>query len=206
MISSQIYPEFLSYLLLVSNGATPEWAKTAIQVSMWLAVLSQIFLLVPDLLFTIKTRDTRENKWFKWIVWFVCSACWIAYSIFLTWETIPLEEVIGLAISEGANLICLFIIYSIKINNIRLAKKFDLTEKQWCALQNSIHLAKKTLSKPTRKKLKRACKRLTVQEKARLYIDAMKKYNVAKSVRRNVKKNAKKVARSVIKRAKKKKS
>ena len=197
----------INFILLtkVSNSTAPTWANIAIQVSMWLAVASQIFLLVPDLVFTIRTRDTRENKWFKWIVWFVCSAAWIAYSVFLTWEDIPIQEVVGLAVSEGVNLICLFTIYVIKIYNIIMAKKLGLTERQWCALNKAVYVAKKTLPKPIRKKLRIACKNLSSKEKAELYIDALKKYNVKRNIRHSIKHEAKKVAKSVIKSVKKNK-
>ncbi|MCQ3908405.1 MAG: hypothetical protein MJ200_02380 [Mycoplasmoidaceae bacterium] len=57
--------EFLRLLTKVSNNSAPNWAHIAIQVSMWVAVASQIFLLVPDMIFVIRTKDTRENKWFK---------------------------------------------------------------------------------------------------------------------------------------------
>lgn len=196
----------INFILLtkVSNSSAPMWANIAIQVSMWLAVVSQIFLLVPDMFYVIRTKDTRENKWFKWIVWFVCSASWICYSIFLTWENIPISEVVGLAVSEALNLICLFVIYSIKIHNIRMAKKFNLTEAQWCSLLRTVHIAKKTLDKMSRWKLKQACKNLSPKEKAELYIDALKKYRVAAKVKRNISKTAKTVAKSVIKKAKKK--
>lgn len=193
------------YLLTyVSNYETPLWAKIAIQVSMWLAVASQIFLLVPDMLHVIKTRDTRDNKWFKWIVWFVCSACWIAYSVFLTWENIPIGEVVGLAVAEAINLVCLFVIYGIKLHNIRLAKKFGLTEAQWCSLLHTVYIAKKTLSDKVRDKLKLACKDLNKKEKMELYIDALRLYNVARNVKRGIKHTAKKVAKRVIRKAKKK--
>lgn len=196
----------INFILLtkVSNSVAPLWANIAIQVSMWLAVVSQIFLLVPDMLYVIKTKDTRENKWFKWIVWFVCSAAWICYSIFLTWENIPISEVVGLAISEALNLVCLFVIYSIKIHNIRMAKRFNLTESQWCSLLRTVHIAKKTLDKSSRWKLKQACKDLSAKEKAELYIDALKKYRVASKVRKGISKTAKTVAKSVITKAKKK--
>ncbi|MBQ0045418.1 MAG: hypothetical protein KBS35_00815 [Mycoplasma sp.] len=198
--------KIFNLLTLVSNYETPLWAKIAIQVSMWLAVVSQIFLLVPDMMHVIKTKDTRENKWFKWIVWFVCSAGWIAYSVFLTWENIPIMEVVGLAVSEGINLVCLFIIYGIKIYNIVMAKKFDLTEAQWCSLLHTVYIAKKTLSNHTRYKLKKACKDLSTKEKIELYINALRKYNVAKNVKRNIKRTAKKVAKRVIRKAKKKRA
>lgn len=198
--------KIFSLLTIVSNYETPMWAKIGIQVFMWLAVVSQVFLLVPDMIHVIKTRDTRENKWFKWIVWFVCSSCWIAYSVFLTWENIPLGEVIGLAIAELINLVCLFVIYGIKWHNIRMAKKFNLTEAQWCSLLHTVYIAKKTLSEPIRYKLKKACKNLSPKEKIELYINALRLYNVAKNVKRNIKRTAKKVARRVIKTAKRKRA
>lgn len=195
------------YLLTnVSNYETPTWAIIAIQVSMWLAVTSQIFLLVPDTLHVVKTRDTRENKWFKWVVWFVCSACWIAYSIFLTWENIPIGEVVGLAISEAVNLICLFIIYGIKIYNIVMAKKFGLTEAKWCSLLHTVHVAKKSLPPQIRARLKKACKNLSTKEKIELYISSMRKYNIAKDVKLGIRRTAKKIAKRVIRKAKKKRA
>lgn len=197
----------INFILLtkVSNSGAPTWANVAIQVSMWLAVATQIFLLVPDMLLTMRTRDTRENKWGKWVVWFICSAAWIAYTVFLTWEDIPISEVIGLAISEGINLICLFIIYGIKIYNIIIAKKVGLTEKEWCGLNRAVYVAKKTLPREMRRKLRKACKDLSRKEKAELYIDALRKHNVGHNVRHSIRHEAKKVARSVIKKAKKNK-
>ena len=196
--------KFLSLLTNVSNNSVPIWAHGAIQASMWIAVISQIFLLVPDMINVIRTRDTRENRWFKWIVWFVCSAAWICYSMFLIWENIPIEESIGLAVSEGANLICLFIIYGIKIKNIRMAKHLNITEKQWCSLLNSIYVAKKALSKPIKKGLAKACKHLTPKEKFQLYIEVLKTYRVAYKVKRTITKTAKKVAKGIIRTAKQK--
>lgn len=198
--------KIFSLLTIVSNYETPNWAKIAIQVSMWVAVVSQIFLLVPDTVHVIKTKDTRDNKWLKWIVWFVCSSCWIAYSILLTWEDISILEVIGLGISELANLVCLFIIYGVKIYNIAIAKKFELTEAQWCSLLHTVYIAKKTLSKKTRNKLKKACKDLSTKERAELYIDALRKYKVAKNVNSNIRHTAKKVVKRVIKKANKKRA
>lgn len=197
----------INFILLtkVSNSVAPTWANIAIQVSMWIAVATQIFLLVPDMVFTMRTRDTRENKWFKWIVWFICSSAWIAYSVFLTWEDIPVQEIVGLAVAEGFNLISLFIIYGIKIYNIVVAKKLDLTESQWCALNKAVYIAKKTLPRPMRRKLKRACKGLSRKESAELYINALRKHNVKHTVNKNIKREAKKVAKSVIKSAKKNK-
>lgn len=186
----------------VSNYSTPMWAIIAIQVTMWLAVATQIFLLVPDMALVLRTRDTRENKWMKWIVWFACSASWIAYSIFLTWENIPIYEVVGLAVAEFLNLICLFVIYGIKIYNIVIAKRVNLTEKQWCALQHTVYIAKKTLSKKMRRKLRYACRNLSKQEKMQLYINALKKYNVKKTVNHSIKRTAKKVTKRVIHSAK----
>lgn len=196
---------FLSLLTIVSNNVVPEWIRIVIQVSMWVAVASQIFLLVPDLIYTIRTRDTRENKWFKWIVWFVCSACWIIYSVFLIAEDIPISEIVGLAISEGVNLICLFIIYGIKIRNIVIAKRLRITEKQWCALLHTMFIAKKTLSDTTKQRLRKACKNLTIEQRTKLYIKALKKFKVQQQVNKTIKHTATKVAKKVIKAANKKK-
>lgn len=193
-------------LTKVSNITTPLWAYVSIQVTMWLAVVSQIFLLVPDMLHVVKTRDTRDNKWAKWIVWFICSSAWIAYSVLMLWDNIPLEEIIGLGISEAANLVCLFVIYGIKIYNIWAAKKYGLTESRWCALLHTVYIAKKALPKPIRHKLKKACKNLSKREKVELYIDAFREHNVGTKVRHTIKKTAKKVAKTVIKSAKEKRA
>ncbi len=182
------------------------WAFIGIQVSMWLAVVSQIFLLVPDMLHVVKTKDTRDNKWFKWIVWFICSGSWISYSIFMLWENISIWEVVGLAISETFNLVCLFVIYGVKIRNIIIAKQWNISERQLCALYNTVYLAKKQLSRSMRKKLKQSCKDLSHKEKIELYLNAFKAYNTAHNVNRKIKKAAKKVAKKVIKSAKKKRA
>ncbi len=194
--------ENFSLLTIVSNNIgqnVPDWAKIAIQVSMWVAVAAQFFLLVPDMIHVLKTKDTRENKWYKWIVWFICSSAWICYSIFLLWENIPLQEVIGLAVAEAINLICLFVIYGIKIINIVRAKKFGLTEKQWCWLMNAFYVAKKSLSKPILHKLKDLCKDMTVKERAELYIDALKIHKFGRKVKKSIKKTAKHIAKDIIK-------
>ncbi|XQP55003.1 MAG: hypothetical protein ACOQNV_02610 [Mycoplasmoidaceae bacterium] len=198
--------EIFSLLTIVSNNSVPNWAHIAIQISMWVAVVSQIFLLVPDMIFVIRTKDTRENKWFKWIVWFLCSAGWICYAIFLTWENIPIEEVVGLVVSEGVNLICLFIIYSVKIRNIVIAKRIGLTERQWCSLQHSFYLIKKAMSKPIRKSLRKAYRHLTPTERLKLYISVIRTHRVAHQLKRTVQRAAKKVARQMIKKANKKRA
>lgn len=196
--------ELFSLLTIVSNNSAPTWAYIAIQVSMWVAVASQIFLLVPDMIFVIRTKDTRENKWFKWIVWFLCSAGWICYAIFLTWENIPIEEAVGLVVSESANLICLLIIYGIKIRNIVISKQIGLTEKQWCSLQHTFYLTKKALSKPIKKALKKAYKHLSPRERLELYISVIRTHRVARQLNHTIRKAAKKVAKQMIKKANKK--
>lgn len=196
--------EIFSLLTKVSNNLTPSWAHIAIQVSMWVAVASQIFLLVPDMIFAIRTKDTRENKWFKWIVWFLCSAGWICYAIFLTWENIPIEEAVGLVVSEGINLICLFIIYSIKIHNIRIAKRIGLTERQWCSLQHSFYLVRKAMAKPVRKELKKAYRHLTPRQRLELYISVIRTHRVAHQLKQTIRRAAKKVAKQMIKKVNKK--
>ncbi len=196
--------EKFGLLTIVSNNSAPTWAYIAIQVTMWVAVVSQIFLLVPDMVFVIRTKDTRENKWFKWIVWFLCSAGWICYAIFLTWENIPIEEAVGLVVSETANLICLLIIYGIKIRNIVVAKRIGLTEKQWCSLQHSFYMVKKALSKRMRKKLRKACHHLSSRERLELYISVIRTHRVSKQLQKTIQKAAKRVAKQMIKKAKKK--
>lgn len=197
--------EIFELLTIVSKFSSSNWTYIAIQVSMWIAVASQIFLLVPDMAFVVRSKDTRQNKWFKWIVWFVCSAGWISYAIFLIWDEIPIEETVGLIVSEGFNLICLMIIYGVKLRNIIIARRIGLSEERWCYLQNSFYFIKKAMPKPIRQNLKKACKNLTPTKRLELYVKVIRSRGMAERLKQTFTNEAGKVAKQMIKKTKKRK-
>ena len=88
-----------------------------------------------------------NNKYIKFLVWFICSAAWIVYAVLMAYDNLPVEEIVGLTISEGFNLICLFVIYGIKFWNIHEAKKNKMTESEYCTLNYIKYVAKQKLPK-----------------------------------------------------------
>lgn len=103
-----------------------------IQIFMWIAVASQFFLVVPDVMRVFKTRNTVDIKKSYFIVWLLCSLGWILYAIlvFVSGD-LPIEEIIGMIISETFNVLCIVYILTMKLINVKAAKYLHLKEKEW---------------------------------------------------------------------------
>lgn len=103
-----------------------------LQFFMWFACATQLFLLGPDCVKILKTRNTCDEKTWKFLVWIFCSCSWIVYAIFLLDET-SIIEIIGLIVSEAFNIVCVVYMIVMKIINIKCAKKMHLSEEEWYA-------------------------------------------------------------------------